>query len=613
MSRNDPPTAPPDSGRSPTSALDFWNVLARAHAIVEERVSRGAAGFDLTLAEYGALETLGRHGRMLLGELQQRILVSSGGITYLVDRLAARGLVARRTNPDDRRARFAVLTEEGQRLLAEIAPQHERAVADAVDGLTRREQRQAAELLRKLELRVMETEPGAPATGAVRTAPTAAVEGARHGCILVVDDDRRTSEIIRSAVDREVLGVRTAAEAEAMLAQRQVALVVLGLVLPDADGRNVCTTLGRRAATAGIPVVMASVAVPARVKAECLGLGVAGWLDKPIDSAAIREVTVAALAASRPSDGARTDAVTGVASPVGLAEAYARDVRAQPGDAPPSALALVDWDGLAAINESHGATACEAILRQAVERLAGGLRNGDTLARWRGHEFVVLLPRTLPSMAARLLTGAQATLATSPPLTSDDHEVAITFSAGIAEATAVSLLDEAVAAADGALRRAREGGGARIVTAAEQGAHTPIRALLAESDRVTATLVRNRLQRAGFEIVHCADGPDALAAAEVSEFGLLLCDVRMPGIDGFELVSRLRATARHRDTPTLMLTGLGLEADVVRAFAAGADDYLTKPFSPVDLLARVQRLLRHRGTAAGAVEPNDIDVEARRQ
>jgi MarR family 2-MHQ and catechol resistance regulon transcriptional repressor len=168
MSCNDPPVESSEPVRSTSPALEFWTVLARAHAIVQERVARAASCFDLTPAEYGILEALGRHGPMLMGELQRHVLVSSGGITYLVDRLAAKELVVRRPDPDDRRARFAALTEQGRHLLARIAPEHERAVTDAVDGLTRREQHEVAELLSKLGLRLHAGPRGGAGTDAPR-------------------------------------------------------------------------------------------------------------------------------------------------------------------------------------------------------------------------------------------------------------------------------------------------------------------------------------------------------------------------------------------------------------------------------------------------------------
>jgi MarR family 2-MHQ and catechol resistance regulon transcriptional repressor len=88
---------------------------------------------------------------MLLSEVQRRILVSSGGITYLVDRLEKRGLVERRDCPGDRRARLAALTEDGQSLVAHIFPAHASMIRDALSGLGVEEKEEAARLLRIIQ------------------------------------------------------------------------------------------------------------------------------------------------------------------------------------------------------------------------------------------------------------------------------------------------------------------------------------------------------------------------------------------------------------------------------------------------------------------------------
>ena len=128
-------------------------------------------------------------------------------------------------------------------------------------------------------------------------------------------------------------------------------------------------------------------------------------------------------------------------------------------------------------------------------------------------------------------------------------------------------------------------------TRQEPKEHRPARVLLAEDDPVTARLISHRLEREGFEVVHRTDGPAALAEAKQGGFGLILLDVKMPGMDGFEILGRLRDVEHDHATPVVMLTAMGKEEDVVRAFQMGANDYVLKPFSPVELTARVRRLV----------------------
>jgi MarR family 2-MHQ and catechol resistance regulon transcriptional repressor len=137
--------------------LKLWVVLSRAQAAIEAHARADVARHDLTLAESGILEALHHKGPMLLGEVQ-KILVSSGGITYLVDRLEKKGLVERRECPSDRRARYAALTPEGEALIQRIFPEHARALENALSGLDEEEMQEAIQLLRKLGKRVAEME-----------------------------------------------------------------------------------------------------------------------------------------------------------------------------------------------------------------------------------------------------------------------------------------------------------------------------------------------------------------------------------------------------------------------------------------------------------------------
>jgi len=119
----------------------------------------------------------------------------------------------------------------------------------------------------------------------------------------------------------------------------------------------------------------------------------------------------------------------------------------------------------------------------------------------------------------------------------------------------------------------------------------PARVLVVEDDPVTSALIRHRLEREGLEVACFANGEDAFRQCGTASFGLAVLDVKVPGMDGFELLGRLRATPVWAEVPIVMLTALGGEDDVVRGLALGADDYMIKPFSPAELLARVRRLL----------------------
>ncbi|MDH3496429.1 MAG: response regulator [Gemmatimonadota bacterium] len=119
--------------------------------------------------------------------------------------------------------------------------------------------------------------------------------------------------------------------------------------------------------------------------------------------------------------------------------------------------------------------------------------------------------------------------------------------------------------------------------------------LVAEDDPVTAKIVVYRLSRdAGMDVIQVADGEAALDVAAHRTLAAAILDIRLPGLDGLGVLARLRQSARHQRLPIIMLTSLGTETDIIRGFELGADDYVVKPFSPAELVARLHRLLRRR-------------------
>jgi MarR family transcriptional regulator, 2-MHQ and catechol-resistance regulon repressor len=140
----------PASDLPTATALKLWVSLARSHDALVEVLKADVERHDLTIAEFAVMEALYHKGPQLLGEIQKRILVSSGGMTFLVDRLARRGLAERQACKADRRARYAMLTTKGEKLMRAIFPQHAAVIHGAMAGLTQAEQRALTALLKTL-------------------------------------------------------------------------------------------------------------------------------------------------------------------------------------------------------------------------------------------------------------------------------------------------------------------------------------------------------------------------------------------------------------------------------------------------------------------------------
>jgi MarR family 2-MHQ and catechol resistance regulon transcriptional repressor len=132
------------------ASLKLWITLARASSWVTERSRRHIESRGLSTSEFGVLEILYHKGPLTIGEIGNRMLMTSGSMTYVVDKLESRKLLVRRVSTDDRRAIVAELTPEGSAFIAEIFPAHAEVIRKATAGLTVEEKRIAAALLRRL-------------------------------------------------------------------------------------------------------------------------------------------------------------------------------------------------------------------------------------------------------------------------------------------------------------------------------------------------------------------------------------------------------------------------------------------------------------------------------
>jgi DNA-binding response OmpR family regulator len=126
----------------------------------------------------------------------------------------------------------------------------------------------------------------------------------------------------------------------------------------------------------------------------------------------------------------------------------------------------------------------------------------------------------------------------------------------------------------------------------------PLRVLVVDDEVALATVVASYLEREGFSVELAHDGPGAVAAARARPPDLVVLDVMLPGFDGIEVCRQLRA---FTDAYVIMLTARDEEVDKIVGLSVGADDYLVKPFSPRELIARVRAMLRRpRAVAGGA-------------
>jgi len=133
--------------------------------------------------------------------------------------------------------------------------------------------------------------------------------------------------------------------------------------------------------------------------------------------------------------------------------------------------------------------------------------------------------------------------------------------------------------------------------------------LIVEDEVKIARLVRDYLRQAGFAVVEAADGPSGLAMARSEKPDMIVLDLGLPGMDGLDVTRRLRAAS---SVPIIMLTARTEESDRIVGLELGADDYIDKPFSPKELVARIRAVLRRADATLGGgelIKAGDVEID----
>ncbi len=136
-----------------------------------------------------------------------------------------------------------------------------------------------------------------------------------------------------------------------------------------------------------------------------------------------------------------------------------------------------------------------------------------------------------------------------------------------------------------------------------------VKVLVVDDEKDILTLLEYNLEKAGFRVVSTGDGPEALEKAGREAPDLIILDIMLPNMDGTDVCRELKSSDATRDIPVIMLTAKGEEIDRIVGFELGADDYITKPFSPRELILRVKAILKRRNRRASARRAGPISLD----
>jgi DNA-binding response OmpR family regulator/HPt (histidine-containing phosphotransfer) domain-containing protein len=387
-----------------------------------------------------------------------------------------------------------------------------------------------------------------------------AVQADRAARILVVEDDREQRRIAASglrAAGYSVVTAESGTEAvEAARAERPD-LILLDVDLPGLDGMAVCRQIKLDRTLASVPVIFCTARTGLMDRVAGLALGADDYISKPYAPSELL---------------------------LRIRRLVARPVPAAP-DATPGDN-LLPFEQFAATARTALAAGPAAVvmvrvpapdLVRAASRFVDDVRRRDILGRLSDTHIVVLTPGLSASVARSTI---RAILDKAPRF--DDAAIGAVDTPAVPPAG--DALDAMVAEADLALAADRVGRGGN------QPGKTTV--LIAEDDPDVIHIVDARLRAAGYRTVLTLDGQQTLDALERESPAVILLDLMMPRLTGFDVLMRLRELPKPSRPRTIVVSARGRDEDVARAFELGADDYVTKPFNPEELMARIARLTR---------------------
>lgn len=259
----------------------------------------------------------------------------------------------------------------------------------------------------------------------------------------------------------------------------------------------------------------------------------------------------------------------------------------------PFALAVVDLPGLDLIEQTSGPYLASEWIKSVARALGFYLRNSDLIGRWAPDKFILLLPQTSVQGVITALERCQKRLEKESPIPASNQPNMHVFRAGIIDVRPQTGFEDALHQAFQHLRDSWEPGASSIQYAPEElKAPSRFHILLLDDDPIVQEMLRFIFSREGYQVTQLSSGHEILDVLDKTPVSLLVLDVKMPGMDGFEVLKMIRSRREFDELPIVMLTSMKGEEDVAQGFDLGASDYLYKPFSPTELMIRVKRFLK---------------------
>ena len=417
--------------------------------------------------------------------------------------------------------------------------------------------------------------------------------------ILIVDDDALLRSYIARHLELDGYETDEAGDVESaivLLRQRQYHLITLDLLMQPTLGYELFDYVKGDPSLKWIPLIVISGNSEISHKVKSFRLGADDYVTKPFNMDELVARIERMLERTNEFEQlAFRDPLTGIYNRRFIDNQIDMELKRAQRYKSKLTIGFIDIDRFKHINDTYGHHNGDLVLQGLSHRLQSALRGTDFVGRYGGEEFIVLFPHTSAEQASSVIAQVLEKLHDQPIAKFDDQEFFITFSAGLCEYDAMSEAKDWIARADAAMYRAKQEGRNRIIvhSLCGPGSSEPKkRVLVAEDDELLRAILISMINDAGYEAVGAADGQEAAELAERYTFQLGLIDILMPNMDGFQLLERIRLAGKQPDMKNVVLSVKKNEDDIRRAELLGAVDYVVKPFSLTELLAKVNRLMK---------------------
>ncbi|MGB8955300.1 MAG: diguanylate cyclase [Tumebacillaceae bacterium] len=426
-----------------------------------------------------------------------------------------------------------------------------------------------------------------------------------HDRVLLIDDD----ELLRSLLvaqfelsNYKVDEVGDVDGAKKLLREHAYDVILLDLMMYPKSGYELFDFLKEDPTLKWIPLVVLSGRNDVEDKVRCLRLGADDYVTKPFQYEELEARVYSLLKRSKQFEQmAFRDALTGVFNRRYFDHHLQMVLQWNQRDQKEMSLVFIDIDEFKHVNDTYGHHVGDLVLQGLGHMLQRNLRTTDLLARYGGEELVILLADTDMEQAVFVMERILSRVRKQPMARYEGQEIYITFSAGIAPWTDGITAHQWTMLADSAMYRAKQSGRDRVLAAKpseldglsvkqSQPARRK-RVLIIDDDEMIRSMVRGHLLELPIDIEEAADGEEGFQKMKLHPPDLCLLDGILPRVDGLDVLGKIRHDPQLKRVKVLMVSSRRREEDVVAGLQHGADDYVVKPFSLLELELRVRKLL----------------------